>query len=251
MEDNRLMVDYGHNVSFEEYTVFRYSRFSGIVLTDLQLHNKNFIECTFCGLTFVGCAFTNCFFVGGTVLAVKFENCFFTHCRFDTSFMSHTSLKDCHTLDCRITDSAFQHTHFHESVFREDNYLRCSFNSCDKDKCSRVNCHITECFGLSKTCPEVGAFIGWKRLRGNIIAKIEIPAYAHLASRGSAVQIARSHLIFIIPMEQNILKLIMFLLFMIRNLFIRAGKWLTLTVLTKVEKRAAMAFTFSFRFKRQ
>lgn len=182
MEDNRLRVDYGYNVSFEEYTVFRYSRFSGIVLTDIQLHNKNFIECTFCGLTFVGCAFTDCFFIGGTVLTVKFENCFFTRCKFDTSFMSHTSLKDCHTLNCRITDSAFQHTYFHESAFHENNYLRCSFNSCDEDKCSRTNCHITECFGLSKTCPEVGAFIGWKRLKGNIIAKIEIPSYAYRTS---------------------------------------------------------------------
>lgn len=182
MEDNNFMTDYGHNVPFEDFGIFRYVRFSNINHTDLHLHNKFFTECTFCDLTFVGCTFADCSFIGCMVLAVKFENCIFTRCSFNTSFMSHTSLKDCRTFDCRIIDSAFQHTYFQESVFREDNCSRCSFNSCDEYKCWRMYCHITECFGLLKTCPEVGSFIGWKRLQDDVIAKIEIPAYAHRTS---------------------------------------------------------------------
>lgn len=176
------ITDYGHNVSFKDFEVFRYVYFSGIDSTDLHLCNKSFIACNFRDITFVGCSFTNCLFRDCMISIVRFQNCFFTHCTFDTSFMSHNSLNNCHTLDCQIKESAFHNVYFLESEFCEDNYSRCSFNSCGEDRCRHINCHITECLGLSKTCPEVGAFIGWKRLKGNIIAKIEIPAYAHRTS---------------------------------------------------------------------
>jgi len=182
MEGSKFTIDYGQNPPFKDFEVFRYVRFSNLTLEDLHLYNKNFIECTFSGPSFIGCTFTDCLFIGCMVLAVKFEKCVFTRCSFDTSFMSHTSFVDCRTLDCRITDSTFHHTYFRESTFREDQYSRCSFNSCGEEKCWRMYCHTVECFGLSKTCPEVGSFIGWKRLSQDVIAKLEIPAYAHRTS---------------------------------------------------------------------
>lgn len=179
---DKFMTDYDHNVPFNESQIHRYVRYSNITLENIHLRYKSFKECTFSGLSFIGCTFTDCLFTGCMVLAAKFEKCVFTRCSFDASFTSYTSLTNCRALECRIVNCAFHHTYFSESAFLEDNYFHCSFNSCDETDCWRMHCYAVECFGLSKTCPEVGSFIGWKRLSNDVIAKLEIPAYAHRTS---------------------------------------------------------------------
>lgn len=179
---DNLMVDYGHNVPLDEYQVYRYVRFSNSTLKDLHIYNKSFIECIFSDLSFIGCTFADCTFIGGYVAAAQFENCVFMRCTFDTLFISHTSIRDSHTLECKVENCAFHHSYFLENTFRDDHYIRCSFNSCDERKSWRMYCHAEECFGLELTCPESGSFIGWKRLQGDIIAKLEIPADARRTS---------------------------------------------------------------------
>lgn len=131
-----------------------------------------FQDCSFTNFTFLGCHFDDCNFV----------NCSFESFALHYSFFNCCSFNECHFIELAITNSSFIQCDFSHIDGNYSFFSKTSFIQCKEENCSLIFAQMIDCFGLSKTCPEEGSFIGFKQLRNNIIAKLEIPAEARRTS---------------------------------------------------------------------
>ena len=131
-----------------------------------------FQDCSFTNFTFLGCHFDDCNFV----------NCSFESFALHYSFFSCCSFNECHFIELAITNSSFIQCDFSHIDGNYSFFSKTSFIQCKEENCSLIFAQMIDCFGLSKTCPEKGSFIGFKQLQHGIIAELEIPADAHRTS---------------------------------------------------------------------
>lgn len=143
------------------YVVMRDSKFRGCVI-----EQSNFSYSDLLGASFFDCTFKNVIFHHANLCNTSFVNCIFENCAFQASNMFNCNLER-----CSFTSTNLCFT----------NLTKASICSCDMRDMETNEATM----GFHNTCPEEGAFIGWKRVRDNKFVKLWISDEARRSSSTS------------------------------------------------------------------
>lgn len=150
---------------------------NGVSLANANLRRAIFEGAGLCRANFAGADLNSAFFVGAKLIDANFSNASLH----DVNF-TDAELRRANFSGAGLERASFKEARLRRAVFIGSSLIDADFDGADLEGVVFNYARLDGVENLNPSpfmvCPEEGAFIGWKKLSGGYVAKLEIPARA-------------------------------------------------------------------------